>query len=59
MHVGDHDATGALIDELSNPMQKDRPLVAYQQLSVEPQPDKDTDAILRFMATEYTNFAGW
>jgi AraC-like DNA-binding protein len=47
--------TRALIDELRNRMQKDRPLVAYQQLSVEPQRDKDTDAILRFMATEYAN----
>jgi AraC-like DNA-binding protein len=47
--------TRALIGELRNRMQKDRPLVAYQQLTVEPQRDKDTNAILRFMATEYAN----
>ncbi|AQT60511.1 AraC family transcriptional regulator [Cellvibrio sp. PSBB023] len=47
--------TRALIGELRSRLQKDRPLVAYQQLSVEPQRDKDTDAILRFMATEYAN----
>lgn len=47
--------TRALIGELRSRIQKDRPLVAYQQLSVEPQRDKDTDAILRFMATEYAN----
>jgi AraC-like DNA-binding protein len=47
--------TRALIAELRHRQQKDRPLVAYQQLSVEPQRDKDTDAILRFLATEYAN----
>ncbi len=47
--------TQALIRELRSRLQKDRPLVAYQQLSVEPQRDKDTDAILRFMATGYAN----
>lgn len=47
--------TRALIVDVRNRLQKDRPLVAYQQLSVEPQRDKDTDAILRFMATEYAN----
>ncbi len=45
----------ALIADLQSRLQKDRPLVAYQQLSVEPQRDKDTDSILRFMATEYAN----
>ncbi len=45
----------ALMEDIQSRLQKDRPLVAYQQLSVEPQRDKDTDAILRFMATEYAN----
>jgi len=45
----------ALISDLRNKIQKDRPLVAYQQLSVEPQRDKEQAAILRFMATEYAN----
>lgn len=47
--------TQALINNLRSKVQKDRPLVAYQQLSVEPQYDRDKDAILRFMATEYAN----
>lgn len=47
--------TAALIGDLKSKIQRDRPLVAYQQLSVEPQRDKDQDAILRFMATEYAN----
>ncbi|WP_027329739.1 helix-turn-helix domain-containing protein [Marinimicrobium agarilyticum] len=45
----------ALIRDLRHKIQKDRPLVAYQQLSVEPRRDKDKGAILRFMATEYAN----
>jgi AraC-like DNA-binding protein len=45
----------ALIRDLREKIQKDRPLVAYQQLSVEPRRDKDKDAILRFLATEYAN----
>ncbi len=47
--------THALIDDLREKIQKDRPLVAYQQLSVEPQHDRDKGAILRFLATEYAN----
>lgn len=47
--------TQVLINNLRSKVQKDRPLVAYQQLSVEPQYDRDKDAILRFMATEYAN----
>src|SRR5690606_29114760 len=45
----------ALIGDLRSKIQKDRPLVAYQQLSMEPQHDRDKDAILRFLATEYAN----
>lgn len=47
--------TQALVRDLKNKIQKDRPLVAYQQLSVEPHRDKEKSAILRFMATEYAN----
>ncbi|WP_323814727.1 helix-turn-helix domain-containing protein [Cellvibrio sp. NN19] len=47
--------TRALISELQNKIQRDRPLVAYQQLSVESLKDKDRSAILHFMATQYAN----
>ena len=43
----------ALIHELHHKIQRDRPLVAYQQVSVEPLRDKDRSAILHFMATQY------
>lgn len=45
----------ALVADLKHKYDKDRPLVAYQKLSMEPQRDKDKAAILRFMATEYAN----
>ena len=47
--------TQSLISNLQNKMQKDRPLVAYQQISLQPHYDKERAEILRFMATEYTN----
>lgn len=47
--------TKALISDLRYKLHKDRPLVAYQQLSVEPKRDKDKESILCFMATEYSN----
>lgn len=47
--------TRAVISDLRKKLQKDRPLVAYQQLSMEPQRDRDKYATLRFMATEYAN----
>lgn len=47
--------TQALIKELKDKIQRDRPLVAYQQLSVEPHRDREKSAILRFMATAYAN----
>lgn len=47
--------TQALVDDLRNKFQRDRPLVAYQQLSVETHKDKDRSAILHFMATQYAN----
>jgi len=33
----------------------DQPLIAYKKLSIEPQKDKEKGALLRYMATEYTN----
>lgn len=47
--------TRALTQDLKDKVQKDRSLVAYQQVSVEPQRDKERSAILRYMATEYAN----
>src|SRR5690606_33013381 len=41
--------TQALISNLRIKIQQDRPLVAYQQLSIEPQNSRDKGAILRFM----------
>lgn len=47
--------TKTLIAELQQKVQKDRPLVAYQQLSIEPHKDKEKQNVLRYMATEYPN----
>ena len=45
----------ALIGDLKSKFLRDRPLVAYQQLSIEPLMDRDKDALLRYMAVEYVN----
>lgn len=47
--------TLAIIRELHNKAQRDRPLIAYQQLTVEFHRDRDREAILHFMATQYAN----
>ncbi|MDO3381243.1 helix-turn-helix domain-containing protein [Gilvimarinus algae] len=47
--------TLALTRALKIKLQKDRPLVAYQQLSIEPTRDREKDALLRYLATEYAN----
>lgn len=47
--------TISLIADIQEKLRKDRPLVAYQQLSIEPQRDRDKNLILRFMATEYAD----
>ncbi len=47
--------TKALICDLRNKIQRDRPLVAYQQLSMETHRDKAQEDILRYLSTEYTN----
>lgn len=45
----------ALTADIQEKIIKDRPLIAYQQLSIEPQNDREKSAVLRFMATEYAN----
>ncbi len=45
--------TKALILDLRESLNNDRPLIAYQQLTMEPQKDKDKSALLRLMAMEY------
>lgn len=45
----------ALVNELKDKIQRDRPLIAYQQLSVETHRDRDRTAILHFMGTQYAN----
>lgn len=47
--------TQSLIMQVKDRLLKDRPLIAYQQLSIEPHKDKEKGRILRFMATEYAN----
>lgn len=47
--------TQSLIAEVKERLMKDRPLIAYQQLSIEPHRDKEKAQILRFMATGYAN----
>ena len=45
----------ALTMSLDSRMKKDLPLAAYRQLTLEPYKDKEKAAILRFIATNYTN----
>ncbi|MDQ1919200.1 helix-turn-helix domain-containing protein [Massilia pseudoviolaceinigra] len=45
----------ALIASLDSKMKKDLTLVAYRQLTLEPYKDKEKAAVLRFIATNYTN----
>lgn len=45
--------TRALIADVKEKLRKDLPLVAYQQLSIEPHRDKEKAAILRFIASGY------
>lgn len=47
--------TRSLVASLADKQQRDRPLIAYQQLSVEPLRDKEKTAILNFMATRYAD----
>lgn len=45
--------TQVLIADVKDKLQRDLPLVAYQQLSLEPHKDKEKAALLRFIATNY------
>ena len=45
----------ALTVEIRTRVKDDQPLMAYKKLLIEPQKDKEKDALLRYMATEYTN----
>ena len=47
--------TRFLIADITEKLKKDRPLIAYQKLTIEPKKDKDREMILTFMATEYTD----
>ena len=47
--------TLSLIADVKDKLKKDQPLIAYQQLSIEPHKDKEKSQVLRFMATEYAN----
>lgn len=45
----------ALANDLHARMQKDLPLVAYQQLALEPHREKEKSALLRLLATRYAD----
>jgi AraC-like DNA-binding protein len=47
--------TASLIADVQDKLNQDRPLIAYQQLSIEPHKDGEKSRVLRFMATEYAN----
>lgn len=47
--------TQTLVAQVKDRLLKDRPLIAYQQLSIEPHKDKEKARLFRFMATEYAN----
>lgn len=47
--------TKSLVADVKDKLRKDRPLIAHQQLSTEPQQDREKTALLRFIATEYAN----
>lgn len=41
--------------EIQARVKQDQPLIAYKKLSIAPQKDKEKSALLRYLATEYTN----
>jgi AraC-like DNA-binding protein len=47
--------TRSLIRDVKDKLQQDRPLLAHQQLSTEPQQDREKTLLLRFIATEYAD----
>lgn len=44
-----------LTNKVQTRLQKDIPIIGYQQLSLEPHKDKERDSLLRLMVTEYHN----
>lgn len=44
-----------VVADLRDKINHDRPLIAYQQISLKPRADKDRIAVLQYMATEYNN----
>jgi len=44
-----------LTEDLKEKLRMDRPLLAYKQLTIEPQKNKEKSLLLRHMATEYAN----
>jgi AraC-like DNA-binding protein len=44
-----------LTADLKEKVKRDQTLLAYKKLTIEPQKDKEKIAVLRFIATEYTN----
>lgn len=47
--------TANLVADVKDKLKKDRTLIAYQQLSIEPYKDEEKSLILRFVATGYAN----
>jgi AraC-like DNA-binding protein len=47
--------TSALVGDLKEKILRGRPLIAYRQINLEPQHDKDKDRIFHYMATAYAN----
>ncbi|HEX5055098.1 MAG TPA: helix-turn-helix domain-containing protein [Gammaproteobacteria bacterium] len=47
--------TRSLIVEVENKLKKDRPLIAYKKLTIEPHRNKEKSQVLHFMATQYRN----
>jgi AraC-like DNA-binding protein len=47
--------TRTLAASLNSRLKKDLPLVAYRQLTVQPHRDEEKSAVLKFIATNYTN----
>ena len=45
----------SLTSGLKEKVKLDQPLMAYKKLSIEPQRDKEKDALLRYVATEYAS----
>jgi Response regulator containing CheY-like receiver domain and AraC-type DNA-binding domain len=45
--------TAALIEEITEKLQRERPLIAYQQLPDDTKQDREKNTVLRYMATNY------